>query len=69
MEKRKEVKKKSRYTSAQAAAAKRYLDKLADLKIRMQPEQKEKIKAAAAKENKSINQFILDCINEHIENN
>ena len=69
MEKQKEVKKKSRYTPAQAASAKRYLEKLADLKIRMQPEQKEKIKAAAAKENKSVNQFILDCINEHIENN
>lgn len=64
-----EQKKKSRYTAAQAKASRKYLEKLADLKIRMTPEQKEKIKESAAKENKSINQFILDCVFNHIENN
>ena len=50
------TKKKSRYTAAQAKASRKYLEKLADLKIRMTPEQKEKIKESAEKENKSINQ-------------
>lgn len=59
--------KKSRYTPAQAKASKKYLDSLDNYKIRMTKEQKEQIKEAAAKENKSINQFILDCILEHLE--
>ena len=59
--------KKSRYTPAQAKASKKYLDSLDNYKIRMTKEQKEQIKEAAASESKSMNQFILDCILEHIE--
>lgn len=62
-----EKEKKSRYTPAQAKASKKYLDSLDNYKIRMTKEQKEQIKEAAASENKSINQFILDCIIEHIK--
>ena len=65
MEKQKN--KKTRYTPAQAKSAKKYLQGLAKYQIRMSEEQKEQIKEAAAKENKSINQFILDCILEHLE--
>lgn len=61
--------KKSRYTEAQKKSAKKYLSGLAKYQIRMSEEQKEQIKEAASKENKSINQFILDCIINHINNN
>lgn len=59
--------KKSRYTEAQKISAKKYLSGLAKYQIRMSEEQKDQIKEAAASENKSMNQFILDCIIEHIE--
>lgn len=59
--------KKSRYTEAQKKSAKKYLSGLAKYQIRMTEEQKEQIKEAAASENKSMNQFILDCIIEHLE--
>ena len=60
--------KKRTLTEAKKRANKKYLDSLAKYQIRMSEEQKEQIKASAEKENKSINQFILDCITEHIEN-
>lgn len=63
----KQENKKTRYTPAQAASAKKYLSGLAKYQIRMPEEQKDQIKEAAAKENKSINQFILDCVFEHLE--
>ncbi len=63
----KQENKKTRYTPAQAASAKKYLSSLAKYQIRMSEEQKEQIKEAAASENKSMNQFILDCIFEHLE--
>ena len=63
----KQENKKTRYTPAQAKSAKKYLSGLAKYQIRMSEEQKEQIKAAAEKENKSINQFILDCILEHLK--
>lgn len=63
----KQENKKSRYTPAQAKSAKKYLSGLAKYQIRMSEEQKEQIKEAAASENKSMNQFILDCVLEHIE--
>jgi uncharacterized protein (DUF1778 family) len=55
-----EQKKKSRYTPAQAASAKKYLANLAEIKIRMQPEQREEIKRRAAEAGKSVNQYLLD---------
>jgi len=55
-----EQKKKSRYTPAQAASAKKYLSHLAEIRIRMQPEQREEIKKRAAAAGKSVNQYLLD---------
>ena len=52
--------KKSRYTAAQAASAKKYLSQFADIRIRMQPEEKKIIEEKAAKEGKSVNQFLKD---------
>lgn len=63
-----EQKKKSRYTEAQKKSAQKYLSGLAKYQIRMSDKQKEQIRIAAEKENKSINQFILDCIFNHINN-
>ena len=52
--------KKSRYTPAQAASSKKYLSQFAEIRIRMQPEEKKIIEEKAAKEGKSVNQFIKD---------
>ena len=66
-----EQKKKKRdyYSQAQQKAQKAYRAKRAKIELNLTPEQKEMIKDIAAKENKSINQFILDCVFNHIENN
>ena len=64
-----EQKKKSRYTEAQKKSIYKYRESKAITQLTSTPEQKELFKAAAAKENKSINQFILDCIINHINNN
>lgn len=61
-----ESKKKSRYTEAQKKSIYKYRESKAITQLTSTPDQKEQIKAAAEKENKSINQFILDCILEHI---
>jgi len=52
--------KKSRYTEAQAASAKRYLSKFAEIRIRLQPEEKAEIERRAAEAGKSVNQYIKD---------
>lgn len=52
--------KKSRYTAAQAASAKKYLSQFAEIRIRLQPEEKKIIEEKAAKEGKSVNQFLKD---------
>ena len=62
-----ESKKKSRYTEAQKKSIYKYRETKAITQLTSTPEQKEQIKEAAAKENKSVNQFILDCIFEHLE--
>ena len=64
-----EQKKKSRYTDAQKKSIYKYRESKAITQLTSTPEQKEQIKEAATKENKSINQFILDCVFNHIENN
>lgn len=52
--------KKSRYTKAQAASAKKYLAQFAEIRIRLQPEEKQIIEEKAAAAGKSVNQFIKD---------
>ena len=52
--------KKSRYTAAQAASAKKYLSQFAEIRIRLQPEEKKIIEEKAAAAGKSVNQFIKD---------
>lgn len=61
-----ESKKKSRYTESQKKAIEKYKAKKADLRTWIEPEQKELFKKAAELENKSLNQFVIDCILEHI---
>ena len=54
-------------TEAQKKAIEKYKSTKADLRTWITPEQKELFKAAAEKENKSLNQFVIDCILEHLE--
>lgn len=58
--------KKSRYTPSQKKAIEKYKATKADLRTWITPEQKEIFKECATKENKSLNQFVIDCILEHI---
>lgn len=52
------------YDENQAKAYKKYMQKKATIMIRMTPEQKQQISDMAKKENKSVNQYILDkCLN------
>lgn len=59
--------KKTRYTAAQKKSAEKYLEeKLEDIRFRVPKGQKAIIKAYAEAQGKSVNQFIIDCINEKI---
>ena len=52
-----------RYTAAQKKSAEKYLhEKVEDIRIRVPKGEKEKIKAFADSKGKSLNQFIIDCI-------
>lgn len=56
---------KGRYTDAQKRSAEKYLsEKVEDIRIRVPKGQKAVIKAFAEAQGKSVNQFIIDCINE-----
>lgn len=55
----------AKYTQAQANAARKYLDKLEEVKLRLPPGKKEEYKRRATEEGKSLNQFIIDCIEEN----
>ncbi len=56
--------KKSRYTAAQKKSAEKYIEeKLEEIKFRVPKGQKAVIKSYAESQGKSVNQFILDCIN------
>ena len=60
--------KKSRYTEAQAKAARKYLkESVEDIKIRVPKGQKAIIKAHADRQQESMNQFVLRAINETME--
>lgn len=54
-------------TKAHLEGNKRYLDKLDEIKIRMEKGKKEAIKAHAEKKGESVNSFINRAINETIE--
>ena len=56
---------KGRYTEAQKRSAEKYMsEKVEDIRIRVPKGQKAVIKAYAEAQGKSVNQFILECINE-----
>lgn len=60
--------KKTRYTAAQKKSAEKYLEeKLEEIKFRVPKGQKAVIKSYAEAQGKSVNQFIIDCINEKME--
>ena len=62
--------KKSRYTEAQARAARKYLSEAVDnIQLRVPKGQKELIRAYAEEHGESMNQFILRAINEAMQNN
>ena len=52
----------AKYTEAQAKSAKKYLSQFAEIKLRMKPEEREKIHQDAKKAGKSMNQYILDVL-------
>lgn len=59
---------KSRYTEAQKRSAEKYLsEKVEDIRIRVPKGKKAIIKEYAEKQGKSLNQFIVDLIEEAIE--
>lgn len=65
-----EEEKKSTYrgfTDAQARANKKYLAKLAEIKVRMAPEKRETIQAHASARGESVNAFINRAIDETME--
>ena len=65
-----EEKKKSTYngfTEARKAANARYLAKLAEIRLRMQPETKEDITAAAAAAGESVNQYMIEATRQRME--
>ena len=60
--------KKSRYTEAQAKAAKKYLkESVEDVRIRVPKGQKAIIKSHAEKQGESMNAFVIRAIDETME--
>lgn len=60
--------KRSRYTEAQAKAAKKYLkESVEDVRIRVPKGQKAVIKDHAEKQGESMNSFVVRAINEAME--
>ena len=58
---------KTRYTEAQKKSADKYLkEKVEDIRIRVPKGQKQIIKDYAERQGKSLNQFIVDLINNEI---
>lgn len=55
------------FTDAQARANKKYLDKLAEIKVRMTPEKREIIQAHAQARGESVNAFINRAIDNQME--
>lgn len=55
------------FTEAQARAHKKYIAQFVEVKVRMEPEAREAIKAHAAARGESTNSFIIRAINNQIE--
>lgn len=55
------------FTEAQAKANKKYLEKFADVKVRMTPDERETIKNHAQSRGESVNGFIKRAISETME--
>lgn len=55
------------YTEAHARANKKYMETLAEVKLRMKPEEKEQIKAAADKAGESLNGYITTAVAQRME--
>ena len=54
----------ARYTEAQKRSAQKYLSKLAEIKIRIPPEFKKEIEAAAYKDGKSVQAYLIEALKE-----
>jgi len=52
----------AKYTEAQAKAAKKHLANLEEIKVRVPKGKKEEYKVKAKADGKSLNQYIIDCI-------
>ena len=52
----------AQYTEAQAKASKKYLERLEEFKLRLPQGKKAEYKQRAKAEGKSLNQYIIDCI-------
>jgi len=52
----------AQYTKAQAESAKKYLSNFDEIRIRIPKGKKEEYKQMAKAEGKSLNQFVIDCI-------
>ncbi len=56
-----------KYTEAQARASKKYLQSLAEVRIRMNPGVKERMVAAAQEAGQSLNSYILEAVDSRIQ--
>ena len=54
-------------SDAQKTAVKKYWERFEELRIRVNPHQKNLYKKMAKNEGKSLTQFVIDCIEEHIK--
>ena len=55
------------FTEARAKANKKYLESQAEIKLRMQPEQKEEIRVSAEQAGESINAYIMGAVAKRME--
>lgn len=58
---------KKYYTKSRAKCNAEYLQKLDEIKVRVPKGKKDEYKAAAEAAGKSLNQFIIDCIEKGME--
>ena len=58
---------KKYYTKTRAKCNAEYLQKLDEIKVRVPKGDKDKYKAAAKAARKSMNQFIVDCIEKNLQ--
>lgn len=60
-------KKRRKSTDAQLAAVKKYQGKMAELKIRCKPEEKEAFQKAADAAGKSLNKYVIETLSQRIQ--